>query len=78
MKYVLQLLLVLFFGLVGYGFYQNSFIPKSGDKWIGLGVLVLAFGLMPLFIIYRYKKSKLKEFINSNIDKGNKENSEDQ
>ncbi len=78
MKYVLQILLVGFFCLIGYGFYQNSVIPKSGDKWIGLGVLVLALGLMPLFIIHRYKRSKLKEFLDSQMNKDKKENSENQ
>ncbi|MGV7106630.1 hypothetical protein [Flavobacterium sp. U410] len=78
MKYVVQILLVGFFGLVGYGFYLNSVLPKSGDKWIGLGVLILAFGLMPLFIIHRYKRSKLKEFLDSQMSEKGKENSENQ
>ncbi|MEZ4786659.1 MAG: hypothetical protein R2790_01955 [Flavobacterium haoranii] len=77
MKYILQILLVVFFCLLGYGSYLNSEIAKSGDKWIGIGVLLIAFGIMPLFIIHRYKKSKLKEYLNSQLDK-NSEKTENQ
>ncbi|MDK2771552.1 MAG: hypothetical protein KYX68_04905 [Flavobacterium sp.] len=77
MKYFILLLLVLFFICVGYGSYLNSEIAKSGDKWIGIGVLLIAFGIMPLFIIHRYKKSKLKEYLNSQLDK-NSEKTENQ
>ncbi len=77
MKYILIILLVLFFSFLGYGSYLNAEVAKSGDKWIGIGVLIIAFGIMPLFIIHRYKKSKLKEFLNSQLDK-NREKSENQ
>ncbi|MBF03375.1 MAG: hypothetical protein CMP76_08780 [Flavobacterium sp.] len=77
MKYILLILLVLFFSFLGYGSYLNSEVAKSGDKWIGIGVLIIAFGIMPLFILHRYKKSKLKEFLNSQLDK-NREKSENQ
>lgn len=75
MKYILQILLVVFFCLLGYGFYLNSEIPKSGDKWIGFGVLLIAFGIMPLFIASRYKKSKMGEFLKNQANK-TEENSE--
>lgn len=69
MKYVLQILLIIFFCLAGYGFYLNAEIPKSGDKWIGFGVLLIAFGIMPLFIASRYKKSKMGEFLKNQATK---------
>lgn len=69
MKYVLQILLVVFFCLIGYGFYLNSEFAKSGDKWIGFGVLLIAFGIMPLFIASRYKKSKMGEFLKNQANK---------
>lgn len=68
MKYILQLLLLTFFGLIGYGFYLNSEVPKLGDKWIGFGVLLVAFVIMPLFIGIRYKKSKMGEFLKKQAD----------
>ncbi|BCY27991.1 hypothetical protein [Flavobacterium okayamense] len=77
MKYVLQLLLIIFLILAGYGFYLNSQIPKSGDKWIGFSVLLIAFGIMPLFIASRYKKSKMGEFLKNQGNKST-ENSENQ
>ena len=77
MKYFILLLLVLFFICVGYGSYLNSEVAKSGDKFVGIGVLLIAFGIMPLFIFSRYKKSKLKEFLNNQLDKSN-EKSENQ
>ncbi len=77
MKYVIQLLLVIFLILVGYGFYLNEQIPKSGDKWVGFGVLLIAFGIMPLFIASRYKKSKMGEFLKNQVNK-TEENSENQ
>lgn len=76
MKYLLQILLLTFFGLLVYGFYLNSEIPKSGDKWIGSGVLLIAFIIMPLFIISRYKKSKMGEFLKNQTKR--EENSENQ
>lgn len=77
MKYVIQLLLVIFLILVSYGFYLNEQIPKSGDKWVGFGVLLIAFGIMPLFIASRYKKSKMGEFLKNQVNK-TEENSENQ
>ena len=76
MKYILQLLLLVFFCLAGYGCYLNSEISKSGDKWIGFGVLLIAFVIMPLFIASRYKKSKMGEFLKNQANKenGNSEN----
>jgi mannose/fructose/N-acetylgalactosamine-specific phosphotransferase system component IIC len=77
MKYILLTLLITFFCLAGFGFYLNSEIPKSGDKWIGFGVLLIAFGIMPIFIASRYKKSKMGEFLKNQANK-TKENSENQ
>ncbi|VXB34059.1 conserved hypothetical protein [Flavobacterium sp. 9AF] len=77
MKYFILALLILFFILVGYGSYLNAEVAKSGDKWIGIGVLLIAFGIMPLFIASRYKKSKLKEFLNNQLNK-NSEKTENQ
>ena len=66
MKYVLQLLSLIILGLIGYGFYMNHQAYQSGDKFIGLGVLTLAFLLMPLFIYHRYKDKKIEDFMFKN------------
>ncbi len=67
MKYLLLVLLITFFALLGFGYYLNFEEPKSGDKWIGFGVLLVAFIIMPLFIAYRYKKSKMGEFLKNQV-----------
>lgn len=66
MKYVLQLLSLIILGLIGYGFFRNHQAYQSGDKFIGLGVLTLAFLLMPLFIYHRYKNKKIEDFMFKN------------
>lgn len=62
MKVVLRLLLVIALGLIGYGYYVNSALAGSGEKFIGIGVLVFAFVLMPLFIYYRYRNKDLRNY----------------
>lgn len=62
MKYILRLLVFTFLGFIVYGYYLNSQVVESGNKWIGIGVLIMAFVLMPLFLWSRYKNKKLKDF----------------
>lgn len=63
MKHVLRLLLLTFFGLITYGYFLKSEINPEGDKWIGLGVLLLSLVLMPLFIFHRYRKKNIKDYV---------------
>jgi hypothetical protein len=62
MKTVLKLLLLLALILIGYGYYINSAASGTGEKFIGFGVLVLAFLLMPLFIYHRYKNKDIRNY----------------
>ena len=62
MKTVLKLILILTLGLIGYGFYLNSSASGTGEKFIGIGVVVFAFILMPLFIYHRYKNKDLRNY----------------
>lgn len=58
---------------VGYYIKENS--PADGEKIIGIGVLLLAFVLMPLFIYLRYKGRDLSHFtFNQQKKDDNKEN----
>jgi Na+/phosphate symporter len=77
MKYVLQFIGLIILGLIGYGFFRNHQVYQSGDKFIGLGVLTLAFLLMPLFIYHRYKDKKIEDFMFKN-DFSRSKNSENQ
>lgn len=62
MKYVIIFVLVLTLGMLATGFYQKNNGDTSGDIVIGLGVLMVAFVLMPLFIYHRYKNKNLSDF----------------
>ena len=56
--------------ILGYIFKFNSFL--NGNLLIGLGVLLFAFILMPLFIYYRYK-DRVGDFIGSRMEKPKEE-----
>ena len=62
MKTALKLILFLALGLIVYGFYLNSSAVGTGEKYIGVGVLVFAFILMPMFIYHRYKNKDLRTY----------------
>lgn len=62
MKFVILFILILVLGMLGAGFYLKSSGNTNGEIVIGIGVLIVAFILMPLFIYYRYKNKNLKDF----------------
>lgn len=64
MKYVLKILLLLIIILVGFGYYlKNAGNHVEGDKWVGIGILIASFILMPLFIYHRWKNKKVKDYM---------------
>lgn len=79
MKFALKTILVLVVGMLGYGYYIKNSGDTNGEIIIGIGVLVIAFILMPLFIYYRYKNKdlsnlKLKNFIKNVKEEEGKSN----
>jgi amino acid transporter len=44
------------------GYYLKPDSPQDGERIIGIGVLIFAFILMPLFIYLRYKGRDLSHF----------------
>lgn len=62
MKFVILFILILVLGMLGGGFYLKSSGDINGEIVIGIGVLIVAFILMPLFIYHRYKNKNLKDF----------------
>lgn len=62
MKIVLRLLLIAVLILIGFGYYLNLEESGIGEKFIGFGVVLFAFILMPMFIYYRYKEKDLRNY----------------
>ena len=73
MKNVLRILLAVILGCIAFGYYLNHGNPGSGEKYIGVGVLLLAFILMPLFIYHRYKDKDLSSYSFKNQSKDRNE-----
>ncbi len=67
MKIVLRIILVFVFGFIVYGFHTNSISEGEGEKFIGIGVLMFAFFLMPLFIYHRYNGRDLSRYSLKNL-----------
>jgi len=62
MKYIVRILALLVILMVGYGYYLKNTQGDEGDKWIGIGVLVLSLVLLPVFLYHRYKNKKITDF----------------
>jgi len=62
MKKVLAILLIIIIGVLAYGYYVKNTEGANGEIIIGIGVLAIAFVLMPLFIYHRYKNKNIKDF----------------
>lgn len=60
MKKILICLIVIIAGLISFGYFQKN-NGLNGDKWIGIGILVLAFVLMPLFLYSRFKNKEVRD-----------------
>ncbi len=67
MKILLRILLLTVIGLLGTGFYLQTVESKDADFYIGMGVLLLAFVLMPLFIYQGYKGKDLTKYSFKNM-----------
>ena len=67
MKIALRIILALVVGFVAFGFYTNSVSEGEGEKFIGIGVLMFAFFLMPLFIYQRYNGRDLSRYSLKNL-----------
>ena len=60
MKKILIGLIALIACLISFGYFQKN-NGLNGDKWIGIGVLLAAFLLMPLFLYSRFKNKETRE-----------------
>jgi len=67
MKILLKILLFIEIGILGTGIYLKSTNHIKGEFIIGIGVLLLAFILMPLFVYHRYKGKDLTKYSFKNM-----------
>lgn len=64
MKYFIKILFVAILLLICIGYYyKNIGNHATGDKLVGVGILVSAFILMPLFIYHRWKNKNVKDYM---------------
>lgn len=73
MRFVLTTLLILVLGGMTYGYFLKESGDFNGEIMIGVGVLVIAFIIMPLFIFHRYKGKDMSSFHIDNFTKRNKD-----
>ncbi|WP_299105485.1 hypothetical protein [uncultured Tenacibaculum sp.] len=66
MKTVLKVLFIIFLVWMIIGAYLLNTLHPKAQVVMGLGVLYMAFILMPLFIYHRYKDGKYKKYIINN------------
>lgn len=64
MKYFIRILFIIVTGMILIGYYfKNSGNQQVGDKWVGLGILLASFILMPAFIYHRWKNKNVKDYM---------------
>ena len=76
MKKILFGLIVTIACLISFGYFQKN-NGLNGDKWIGIGILLVAFVLMPLFLYSRFKNKETRERM-LNLSSKKKEDTDNQ
>ena len=76
MKKILIGLIVIIACLISFGYFQKN-NGLNGDKWIGIGILLVAFVLMPLFLYSRFKNKETRERM-LNLSSKKKEDTDNQ
>jgi hypothetical protein len=77
MKKILFILIIIIFGFIAFGYFQKN-NGLNGDKWIGIGILILTFVLMPFFLYSRLKNKKNRDRMLNFGLKNDKEKPENQ
>ena len=76
MKKILIGLIAIITCLISFGYFQKN-SGLNGDKWIGIGVLLIAFVLIPLFLYSRFRNKETRDRM-LNFDLKKKEESDNQ
>jgi len=63
MKHIIQIILFIIIAIIGYGLYLQYFTESNNyQKYVGSGVLLMVFVLMPLFLYHRYKDKNIEDY----------------
>ena len=76
MKKILIGLITIITCLISFGYFQKN-SGLNGDKWIGIGVLLIAFVLIPLFLYSRFRNKETRDRM-LNFDLKKKEDTDNQ
>jgi uncharacterized membrane-anchored protein len=74
MKNLLRIVLFVVLSLIVGGTVANLIESGKGEIYIGIGVLIFAFILMPMFIYHRYKGKDLSKYSIDQYFRENKHN----
>ncbi|WP_139957085.1 hypothetical protein [Flavicella sediminum] len=67
MKTLIKIILFIVLGFLGTGIYLQQINDHTSEKYMGIGVLTLAFILLPLFVYHRYKGKDLTKYSFKNM-----------
>ncbi len=67
MKFFIRILLFIVLTLIGTGLYLKNIQHEKGEFITGIGVLTLAFILIPSFIYHRYKGKDISKYSFKNM-----------
>lgn len=65
----MRILIIILFCILcvtlGFGFYLRYFTADTltGDRFLGITILAVAFILMPMFLYHRWKDRKIKDYM---------------
>lgn len=63
MKILIKIILFINLGIFAYGLYLQYYLKHDFyQKIMGIGVLIMVFILMPLFLYYRYKDKSIDDY----------------
>ena len=74
MKNLLRIVLLIVVSPIAGGTVANLIESGQGEIYIGIGVLIFAFILMPIFIYHRYKGKDLSKYSIDQYFRENKHN----
>lgn len=76
MKIIIKIVLFIVIATIATGYYLKYTDYPDAEAIIGIGILILAFVLMPLFIIHRYRGKDLSKYVDGGINLNEMEQSQ--